>query len=184
MAMKKTLSFLFGVIVSFFVIGFFMFYNLVQYYDEAAKKSWAQLYGAYQKQTELALLLAGVSSAYSFQNKDLSVNALELKSLISCMDLKKTSDQNVLNKLLLKQRDLSWSLSRLYTLASKQYSLKNDESFRSLQKELLELEGQIFRLKKEYSEKVFAYNFSLRFFPFNIPMKYLGYRVRDQILCL
>lgn len=169
--MKKTsttLLIVIGLIVLCAIWGIGIYNKLVKE-EEQVSSAWAQVENAYQRRADLIPnLVKTVKGAADFEKGTLeAVIEARSKATSTTIDPTNLTEENMA-AFQAAQNDLSSALSRLMVVVERYPELKANQNFLELQSQLEGTENRISVERKNFNEKVQAYNTYIRRFPTNI----------------
>lgn len=169
--MKKTsttLLIVIGLIVLCAIWGIGIYNKLVKE-EEQVSSAWAQVENAYQRRADLIPnLVKTVKGAADFEKGTLeAVIEARSKATSTTIDPTNLTEENMA-AFQAAQDNLSSALSRLMVVVERYPELKANQNFLELQSQLEGTENRISVERKNFNEKVQAYNTYIRRFPTNI----------------
>ncbi len=169
--MKKTsttLLIVIGLIVLCAIWGIGIYNKLVKE-EEQVSSAWAQVENAYQRRADLIPnLVKTVKGAADFEKGTLeAVIAARSAATSTTIDPTNLTEENMA-AFQAAQDNLSSALSRLLVVVEQYPELKANQNFLELQSQLEGTENRISVERKNFNEKVQAYNTYIRRFPTNI----------------
>ncbi len=177
--MKKKFVYLLLITASTFLLPSCSYNSLVSY-DEAAKKSWADVEAAYQRRTDLVgNLVETVKGEAKFEKETLTA-VIEARSKASSIQLSADdlTPENIA-KFQAAQAQLSGALTRLLAVAEAYPNLKTNAQFGELMNELERTENRINIARRDYNQTVQDYNTKVRSFPSNITAGLFKFKQRE-----
>ncbi len=172
---KTTLLIVIGVIVlcAIWAIGI---YNKLVKEEEQVSSAWAQVENAYQRRADLIPnLVKTVKGAADFEKGTLeAVIEARSKATSTTIDPTNLTEENMA-AFQAAQDNLSSALSRLLVVVEQYPELKANQNFLELQSQLEGTENRISVERKNFNEKVQAYNTYIRRFPTNIVAGMCGF---------
>lgn len=172
---KTTLLIVIGVIV-LCAIWAISIYNKLVKEEEQVSSAWAQVENAYQRRADLIPnLVKTVKGAADFEKGTLeAVIEARSKATSTTIDPTNLTEENMA-AFQAAQDNLSSALSRLLVVVEQYPELKANQNFRDLQSQLEGTENRISVERKNFNEKVQAYNTYIRRFPTNIVASMCGF---------
>ena len=169
--MKKTsttLLIVIGLIVLCAIWGIGIYNKLVKE-EEQVSSAWAQVENAYQRRADLIPnLVKTVKGAADFEKGTLEA-VIEARSAATSTTIDPTNlTEENMAAFQAAQDNLSSALSRLLVVVEQYPELKANQNFLELQSQLEGTENRISVERKNFNEKVQAYNTYIRRFPTNI----------------
>jgi LemA protein len=177
--MKRFFYFLAVLCGTFFLQG--CSYNTLVSYDEAAKKTWADVEAAYQRRSDLVgNLVQTVKGEAKFEKETLTA-VVEARAKATSIQLNADdlTPENI-SKFQAAQAQLSGALSRLLVVSEQYPDLKTNAQFGELMNELERTENRINIARRDYNESVQVYNTKLRSFPSNITASLFKFKQREM----
>ena len=167
-----------GILVILLFLGCGSYNNLVKE-DENVKKSWGNVQSAYQRRADLIPnLVETVKGEASFErgtlNDVISARARATSMQVSPENLTPENMQQFQQA----QGQLSGALSRLLVTVEQYPTLRANDAFRDLQRQLEGTENRINTERNRFNESVQPYNTKVRSFPTNIFAGMMGFRPR------
>ncbi|HZH37246.1 MAG TPA: LemA family protein [Flavisolibacter sp.] len=167
-----------GILVILLFLGCGSYNNLVKE-DENVKKSWGNVQSAYQRRADLIPnLVETVKGEASFErgtlNDVISARARATSMQVSPENLTPENMQQFQQA----QGQLSGALSRLLVTVKQYPTLRANDAFRDLQRQLEGTENRINTERNRFNESVQPYNTKVRSFPTNIFAGMMGFRPR------
>jgi LemA protein len=151
-------------------------YNSMVQLDENVKSKWGQVQNDYQRRADLIPnLVATVKGAANFEKSTLTdvINARAKATSVQVDPTKLTPES--IQKFQAAQGELSSALGRLLVVTENYPTLRSNENFLSLQKQLEGTENRITVSRMDFNTAVQEYNGKIRSFPANITAKMFGF---------
>lgn len=150
--------------------------NTAVEYEENAKKSWADVEGAYQRRSDLIPnLVSTVKGAADFEQETLTA-VIEARAKATSVNVNADNlDEASIEKFKEAQGGLSSALSRLLVSVERYPELKATQNFKQLQSQLEGTENRINVERNRYNEAVKNYNTYIRKFPNNMVVGLFGF---------
>lgn len=177
--MNKRIVYLLLIVASTFLLPSCSYNSLVSY-DEAAKKSWADVEAAYQRRNDLVgNLVETVKGEAKFEKETLTA-VIEARSKATAIQLNADdlTPENIA-KFQAAQSQLSGALSHLLAVAEAYPDLKTNAQFGELMNELERTENRINIARRDYNQAVQDYNTKVRSFPANITAGLFKFKQRE-----
>ena len=142
-------------------------YNTMQANEEAVIAAWGNVESAYQRRNDLIPNLVEVVKGYAKHEADTLKAVTEARAKVGSMQLTKEmiNDPSSMTKFQQNQGELSSALSRLMVVAENYPTLKANQNFLDLQKQLEGTENRINVARERYNKSVQQFNTSIRTFP-------------------
>lgn len=179
--MKRTspaLLIILGILVVLLFLGCGSYNNLVKA-DETVKQAWGNVQSAYQRRADLIPnLVETVKGEANFErgtlNDVISARARATSVQVNPENLSPESIQQFQQA----QNQLSGALSRLLVTVEQYPTLRANDAFRDLQRQLEGTENRINTERNRYNEVVQPYNVKVRSFPTNLFAGIMGFQPR------
>jgi len=173
-----TLWIVLGIVVILLFMGCGSYNSLVKA-DETVKQSWGNVQSAYQRRADLIPnLVETVKGEASFErgtlNDVISARARATSVQVNPENLSPESIQQFQQA----QNQLSGALSRLLVTVEQYPTLRANDAFRDLQRQLEGTENRINTERNRYNEVVQPYNVKVRSFPTNLFAGIMGFQPR------
>ena len=167
-----------GILVVLLFLGCGSYNSLVQA-DETVKQSWGNVQSAYQRRADLIPnLVETVKGEASFErgtlNDVISARARATSVQVNPENLTPESLQQFQQA----QGQLSGALSRLLVTVEQYPTLRANDAFRDLQRQLEGTENRINTERNRFNEAVRPYNVKVRSFPTNLFAGIMGFQPR------
>ena len=142
-------------------------YNSIPTLEEQAKAKWADVQNNYQRRADLIPNLVATVQGYAKQEKDVLTSVVEARAKATQVkiDASQLTDPEKLKQFQDAQNQLSGALGRLLAITENYPDLKSNQNFLALQSQLEGTENRITVARRDYIDKVRAYNTELRTFP-------------------
>jgi LemA protein len=167
-----------GILVILLFLGCGSYNNLVKE-DENVKKSWGNVQSAYQRRADLIPnLVETVKGEASFERGTLN-DVISARARATSMQVnpENLTPENM-QQFQQAQGQLSGALSRLLVTVEQYPTLRANDAFRDLQRQLEGTENRINTERNRFNESVQPYNTKVRSFPTNIFAGMMGFRPR------
>lgn len=167
-----------GILVVLLFLGCGSYNNLVKE-DENVKKSWGNVQSAYQRRADLIPnLVETVKGEASFERGTLNdvINARARATSVQ-VNPENLTPENI-QQFQQAQGQLSGALGRLLVTVEQYPTLRANDAFRDLQRQLEGTENRINTERNRFNEAVQPYNTKVRSFPTNIFAGMMGFRPR------
>lgn len=167
-----------GILVVLLFLGCGSYNNLVQS-DETVKQAWGNVQSAYQRRADLIPnLVETVKGEASFERGTLNdvINA-RAKATSMQVNPENLTPENM-QQFQQAQGQLSGALSRLLVTVEQYPTLRANDAFRDLQRQLEGTENRINTERNRFNEVVQPYNVKVRSFPTNLFAGIMGFKVR------
>jgi LemA protein len=156
-------------------------YNSLVGEDENVKKSWGNVQSAYQRRADLIPnLVETVKGEASFERGTLNdvINARARATSVQ-VNPENLTPENI-QQFQQAQGQLSGALGRLLVTVEQYPTLRANDAFRDLQRQLEGTENRINTERNRYNEVVQPYNTKVRSFPTNVFAGMMGFRPRPS----
>ena len=155
-------------------------YNSFVSMDENINQTWAQVENQYQRRADLIPNLVEIVRGYATHEKSTFTEIATARASIGSMKLtpEALKDPMAFANYQKAQDGLSSVLSRLMMVTENYPTLKANENFMTLQKQLEGTENRISVERKRFNESVQPYNTSIRKFPGSIVAGIGGFKER------
>jgi LemA protein len=179
--MRRTSPVLF-IVLGILVVLLFMgcgSYNSLVREDENVKKAWGNVQSAYQRRADLIPnLVETVKGEASFERGTLTdvINARARATSVQ-VNPENLTPENI-QQFQQAQGQLSGALGRLLVTVEQYPTLRANDAFRDLQRQLEGTENRINTERNRFNEAVQPYNTKVRSFPNNIFAGLMGFRAR------
>ena len=165
----KTVWIVVGVVLVLAVGWFVQTRNQFVSLDEAVKQQWAQVENVYQRRLDLVPNLVATVQGYATHERETLTAVTEARAKvgqISSEGLQKVlDDPATFTRFQQAQGALSSALSRLMVVTESYPTLKANENFLDLQRQLEGTENRIAVERKRFNEVAQQFNTSIRLFP-------------------
>lgn len=156
-------------------------YNSLVEEQQGVDQAWAEVENQYQRRADLIPNLVNTVKGYSTHEEQTLVKVTEARAkatsiTISAEDL---NEEN-LQKYQQAQNELSSALKSLLAVTEAYPDLKANENFLNLQAQLEGTENRITIARRNYTEKVMAYNTAIKKFPTNIYAGWFHFTPKPQ----
>lgn len=181
--MKQKTLIIVGVVVVLVFILYRVFvssYNNMVNADQNVKNSWADVESVYQRRADLIPNLVNTVKGYAEHEKSTLTEVINARSKATSV----TIDANNLNaatfaKFQEAQSGLSGALSKLMVVMERYPDLKANQNFLELQAQLEGTENRINVERRNFNEKVAAFNKTVLGFPNVFLAKFYGFEQKD-----
>ena len=154
-------------------------YNSLVKEDENVKKSWGNVQSAYQRRADLIPnLVETVKGEATFERGTLN-DVINARARATSMQInpENLTPENM-QQFQQAQGQLSGALSRLLVTVEQYPTLRANDAFRDLQRQLEGTENRINTERNRFNETVQPYNVKVRSFPTNIFAGMMGFKPR------
>ena len=154
-------------------------YNSLVNADETVKQSWGNVQSAYQRRADLIPnLVETVKGEASFERGTLNdvINARARATSVQ-VNPENLTPENI-QQYQQAQNQLTGALSRLLVTVEQYPTLRANDAFRDLQRQLEGTENRINTERNRYNEVVQPYNVKVRSFPTNLFAGIMGFQPR------
>jgi LemA protein len=170
------------IVLGFLVILLFLgcgSYNGLVQADETVKQSWGNVQSAYQRRADLIPnLVETVKGEASFERGTLNdVISARARATSVNVNPENLTQENI-QQFQQAQGQLSGALSRLLVTVEQYPTLRANDAFRDLQRQLEGTENRINTERNRFNEAVRPYNVKVRSFPTNIFAGMMGFQPR------
>jgi len=171
--MNRTLAIVLGVIGVFLVIvlGFVGYgisvHNKIVTAEEGVKSGWSQVENQYQRRFDLIPNLVETVKGFAKQEKEVLETVTSARASVGQMKVtpEVLNNPEAFAKFQKAQDGLSSALSRLLVVTENYPTLRSNENFLALQKELEGTENRISVERRRFNETVQEFNTMIRRFP-------------------
>ena len=143
--------------------------NAVPRQDEAVKAAWSQVLNQYQRRSDLIPNLVETVKGYAKQEQTVLTQVVEARAKATQTQVTLppdvTSNPEAFKQFEQSQTALTGALGRLLAVSEKYPDLKSNQNFLALQSQLEGTENRIAVARRDYIDKVQAYNTTLRTIP-------------------
>ena len=142
-------------------------YNDFQTKDEQVKAAWGEVLNQYKRRADLIPNLVQTVQGYASQERDVLLGVTQARAKVGSVQAtpEMVNDAAAMQKFQAAQGELSSALSRLLVVTENYPQLKSDGLFKDLMTQLEGTENRIAVSRRDYIEKVRAYNTELRTIP-------------------
>ena len=154
-------------------------YNSLVKEDENVKRAWGNVQSSYQRRADLIPnLVETVKGEASFERGTLN-DVINARSRATSVQVNPENlSPEAIQQFQQAQGQLSGALSRLLVTVERYPTLRANDAFRDLQRQLEGTENRINTERNRYNEVVQPYNTKVRSFPTNIFAGMMGFRPR------
>jgi LemA protein len=139
--------------------------------NEAIKASWAQVDVALQRRADLIPNLVETVKGFAKQEQNVIDSVTKARAaLLAARTPQEKIDAN---------QSLDGAIGRLLVVVENYPTLKSDQNFLNLQRELAGTENRIAQERRKYNEAVQRYNTSIELFPNNIAASLFNFARND-----
>jgi LemA protein len=171
--MNRTLAIVLGVVgvLVLIVLGFVGYgisvNNRIVSAEEGVKAGWGQVENQYQRRYDLIPNLIETVKGFAKQEREVLENVTNARSRVGQMSItpEVLNDPKAFAKFQQAQDGLGSALSRLLVVTENYPTLRSNENFLTLQKELEGTENRISVERRRFNETVQSYNTMIRRFP-------------------
>ncbi|MGA3243444.1 MAG: LemA family protein [Bacteroidota bacterium] len=171
--MNRTLAIVLGVVgvLVLIVLGFVGYgisvNNRIVSAEEGVKAGWGQVENQYQRRYDLIPNLVETVKGFAKQEREVLENVTNARSRVGQMSItpEVLNDPKAFAKFQQAQDGLGSALSRLLVVTENYPTLRSNENFLTLQKELEGTENRISVERRRFNETVQSYNTMIRRFP-------------------
>lgn len=171
--MNRTLAIVLGVVgvLVLIVLGFVGYgisvNNRIVSAEEGVKAGWGQVENQYQRRYDLIPNLIETVKGFAKQEREVLENVTNARSRVGQMSVtpEVLNDPKAFAKFQQAQDGLGSALSRLLVVTENYPTLRSNENFLTLQKELEGTENRISVERRRFNETVQSYNTMIRRFP-------------------
>lgn len=144
--------------------------NAIPTKQEAAKAAWGEVQNQYQRRADLIPNLVETVKAYAAQERTVLTEVTEARASATQVrvDASTLTDPVKFQQYQQAQDRLSGVLGRLMMITENYPDLKSNQNFLALQSQLEGTENRIAIARRDYNDKVAAYNKALTLFPTNL----------------
>lgn len=141
--------------------------NQIPKQDEEVKAAWAEVQNQYQRRADLVPNLVATVKGYAKQEQTVlqQVTEARAKATQTVLPEKVATDPEAFKQYEASQARLSGALGRLLAVTENYPDLKSNQNFIALQAQLEGTENRITVARRDYIEKVQAFNTTLRTVP-------------------
>jgi LemA protein len=145
-------------------------YNAIPSAKIDAENAWGEVQNQYQRRANLIPSLVKTVQAAANQESSVLIGVTEARAKATSVqaDASITTDPAKFRQFEATQNQLGTALSRLLVANERYPELKSNEQFLELQSQLEGTENRIAIARRDYNDKVAAYNKTLVLFPTNI----------------
>lgn len=156
-------------------------YNSLVKEQQGVDQAWAEVENQYQRRADLIPNLVNTVKGYSNHEEQTLVKVTEARAKATSItiDANDLTEEN-LQKYQQAQNDLSSALKSLLAVTEAYPDLKANENFMNLQAQLEGTENRITIARRNYTEKVMAYNTAIKKFPTNIYAGWFNFDPKPQ----
>ncbi len=156
-------------------------YNSLVEEQQGVDQAWAEVENQYQRRADLIPNLVNTVKGYSKHEEETFVKVTEARAKATSItiDANDLTEEN-LQKYQQAQNDLSSALKSLLAVSEAYPDLKANENFMNLQAQLEGTENRIAIARRNYTEKVMAYNTAIKKFPTNIYAGWFNFTPKPQ----
>ena len=156
-------------------------YNSLVEEQQGVDQAWAEVENQYQRRADLIPNLVNTVKGYSNHEEQTLVKVTEARAKATSItiDANDLTEEN-LQKYQQAQNDLSSALKSLLAVTEAYPDLKANENFMNLQAQLEGTENRITIARRNYTEKVMAYNTAIKKFPTNIYAGWFNFDPKPQ----
>lgn len=167
-----------GILVILLFLGCGSYNSLVQQ-DESVKQSWGNVQSAYQRRADLIPnLVETVRGEASFERGTLN-DVINARARATSVQVNPENlSPEAIQQFQQAQGQLSGALSRLLVTVEQYPTLRANDAFRDLQRQLEGTENRINTERNRFNEAVRPYNVKVRSFPTNIFAGMMGFQPR------
>jgi LemA protein len=171
--MNRTVAIILGVVglLVLIILGFVGYgisvHNRIVSAEEGVKSGWSQVENQYQRRYDLIPNLVETVKGFAKQEREVLENVTNARSRVGQMSVtpEVLNDPQAFAKFQQAQDGLSSALSRLLVVTENYPTLRSNENFLTLQKELEGTENRISVERRRFNETVQSYNTMIRRFP-------------------
>jgi LemA protein len=141
--------------------------NNVPTLEEQAKAAWSDVQNQYQRRADLIPNLVETVKGYAKQEREVLEGVVQARAKATqiTVDPSVVTDPEKFRQFQEAQQQLSGALGRLLAITENYPDLKSNQNFLALQSQLEGTENRIAVSRRDYIEKVRAYNTELRTIP-------------------
>lgn len=156
-------------------------YNSLVEEQQGVDQAWAEVENQYQRRADLIPNLVNTVKGYSTHEEKTLVEVTEARAKATSITISadNLTEEN-LQKYQQAQNQLSSALKSLLAVSEAYPDLKANENFLNLQAQLEGTENRITIARRNYTEKVAAYNTEIKKFPTNIYAGWFGFEAKPQ----
>lgn len=156
-------------------------YNSLVEEQQGVDQAWAEVENQYQRRADLIPNLVNTVKGYSTHEEKTLVQVTEARAKATSitLDAGDLTEEN-LKRYQEAQNELSQALKSLLSVTEAYPDLKANENFLNLQAQLEGTENRITIARRNYTEKVAAYNTAIKKFPTNIYAGWFGFEPKPQ----
>lgn len=156
-------------------------YNSLVEEQQGVDQAWAEVENQYQRRSDLIPNLVNTVKGYSNHEEETLVKVTEARAKATSItiDAADLNEEN-LQKYQQAQNELSSALKSLLAVTEAYPDLKANENFLNLQAQLEGTENRIAIARRNYTEKVMAYNTAIKKFPTNIYAGWFNFEPKPQ----
>lgn len=156
-------------------------YNSIQKADEAVSAAHAQVLSVYKKRADLIPnLVEVVKGEASFEKSTLEA-VVQARAKATQVTLPENATEAQMKAFMDAQKAVGSGLARLLAVAESYPTLKANQGFRDLARQLEEVENQSTAVRNKYIRTIQAYNMLVRQFPVNMTAAMFGYDKKQQL---
>ncbi len=182
--MNRTLVIVLGVVgvLILIVLGFVGYgisvNNKIVSAEEGVKAGWGQVENQYQRRYDLIPNLIETVKGFAKQEREVLENVTKARSSVGQLSVtpEVLNDPKAFAKFQQAQDGLSSALSRLLVVTENYPTLRSNENFLALQKELEGTENRISVERRRFNETVQSYNTMIRRFPASFIASMSGFK--------
>ncbi len=161
------------ILVVFFLLLYFGFFNKIIRMENRIDNSWAQIDVQLKRRADLIPNLIEAVKGYMTHEREVLENVTKARSaLINA----KTPQENID-----ADNKLTGALKSLFAVAESYPDLKANQNFLNLQDELTNTENKVAYARQHYNDSVLAYNNTIETFPGFWFAKRMGKKTRDML---
>ncbi|MDE5924532.1 MAG: LemA family protein [Muribaculaceae bacterium] len=156
-------------------------YNSLVEEQQGVDQAWAEVENQYQRRADLIPNLVNTVKGYSSHEEKTLVEVTEARAKATSitLDASDLTEEN-LQRYQEAQNSLTQALKSLLSVTEAYPDLKANENFLNLQAQLEGTENRITIARRNYTEKVAAYNTAIKKFPTNIYAGWFGFEPKPQ----
>ena len=156
-------------------------YNSLVEEQQGVDQAWAEVENQYQRRADLIPNLVNTVKGYSSHEEKTLVEVTEARAKATSitLDASDLTEEN-LQRYQEAQNSLTQALKSLLSVTEAYPDLKANENFLNLQAQLEGTEKRITIARRNYTEKVAAYNTAIKKFPTNIYAGWFGFEPKPQ----
>ncbi len=162
-----------GILVVFFLLIYWGFYNKIIRTENRIDNSWAQIDVQLKRRADLIPNLMETVKGYMKHEREVLENVTKARSALMTA---KTPQKNI-------EADnmLTGALKTLFAVAENYPDLKANQNFLNLQDELTHTEDKIAYSRQHYNDTVLSFNNTIETFPGNFFARRMGKKVREML---